>query len=261
MQLQQSQNMAVITKAELLHRIEQLKSLVRKSFFPPSSVPAKSISMASPSSSLQKQFDFDCYSHFRVYNEILVKQKVFFPYFQREFESTIGKRLLLLALQRRTLLLPPSKPPSSEALKESVHNALRVTEALATFLQTEGFIHSWERSILSNDDINDWSLQASGTIPSGNYYITADLQYTLALNGDVTLKSQLLLQELGYRMYPSFGRWLVKEGMLECFTNNSHRGGDVSVNIDDYYMDTEYNSNPDLYDVKQVLLNIVIQCD
>jgi hypothetical protein len=33
----------------------------------------------------------------------------------------------------------------------------------------------------------------------------------------------------------------------------------IIVNIDDYYMDTSYNSNPDLFEVKQILLNIVIQ--
>jgi hypothetical protein len=35
----------------------------------------------------------------------------------------------------------------------------------------------------------------------------------------------------------------------------------IIVNIDDYYMDTSYNSNPDLFEVKQILLNIVIQRD
>jgi hypothetical protein len=68
----------------------------------------------------------------------------------------------------------------------------------------------------------------------------------------------LLLQELGYRLYPSFGRWLVREGVSRCFAN---AGGKVTVQIDDYYMDTAYNSNPDLFEVKQVLLNFVIQRD
>jgi hypothetical protein len=31
------------------------------------------------------------------------------------------------------------------------------------------------------------------------------------------------------------------------------------VNVDDYYMDTAYNSNPDLFEVKQILLNSVLQ--
>ena len=35
----------------------------------------------------------------------------------------------------------------------------------------------------------------------------------------------------------------------------------IIVYIDDYYMDTSYNSNPDLFEVKQILLNIVIQQD
>ena len=109
---------------------------------------------------------------------------------------------------------------------------------------------------------------------------TMDLTYSLALNGDITLNSQLLLQELGYRLYPSFGRWMVNEAILQCFlshplspvslsingnNNNSssirNSTAKIIVNIDDYYMDTSYNSNPDLFEVKQILLNIVIQRD
>ena len=76
---------------------------------------------------------------------------------------------------------------------------------------------------------------------------------------------QILLQELGYRFYPSFGRWLTREGVSRCFVFGAAGGGadenrdGISVQIDDYYMDTSYNSNPDLFEAKQVLLNIVIQ--
>ena len=32
-----------------------------------------------------------------------------------------------------------------------------------------------------------------------------------------------------------------------------------TVSIEEYYMDTNYNSDPDLFDAKQVLLNVVIE--
>ena len=91
------------------------------------------------------------------------------------------------------------------------------------------------------------------------------LVLSLALNGDITLNSQLLLQELGYRMYPALGRWLIYEGVSHCFNlvvaDEDGRDAAVRVQVDDYYMDTNYNSNPDLFEVKQILLSIVIQRD
>ena len=113
-------------------------------------------------------------------------------------------------------------------------------------------IKTWERSIPPSEDIEDFAT------------LSSDLTYSLALNGDITLNSQLLLQELGYRMYPALGRWLIYEGVSQCFNNlvADEDGRDaVRVQIDDYYMDTNYNSNPDLFEVKQTLLSIVIQRD
>ena len=80
--------------------------------------------------------------------------------------------------------------------------------------------------------------------------------------GDITLQTQLLLQELGYRLYPSFGRWALQQQLMACFrrdNNNSDGKDGVTISIDDYYMDTAYNSNPDLFEVRQILLNVVLQ--
>lgn len=188
-----------------------------------------------------------------MYNEILIKQKVLFPPFLREFESTIGKRLIRLTVQQQEPLILQSAPTSN--LTECLQNALRTTDAIATLLQRKGLLTSWERSIPPDDDIEDFTSTASS---SDNFSVSPDLPYSLALNGDVTLNSQLLLQELGYRLYPSFGRWLVQEGVAQCFTAAEKV---VTVQIDDYFMDTSYNSDPDLFEVQQVLLNIVIQRD
>ena len=65
-------------------------------------------------------------------------------------------------------------------------------------------------------------------------------------------------------MYPALGRWLIYEGVSQCFNNlvaDEDGRDEVRVQIDDYYMDTNYNSNPDLFEVKQILLSIVIQRD
>lgn len=176
-----------------------------------------------------------------------MKQNISFPTFQKKFEATIGKSLFHLAL-KHDLSLSISPPPS---MIQNIDSGLKMTDEVATLLQRKGLISSWERSNPSKDEIEDFISPMSYE----SFSATSDLQYSLALNGDKTLNSQILLQELGYRLYPAFGRWLVREGLLQCFFGV----GETVVSIDDYYFDTAYNSNPDLFEVKQVLLNIVIQ--
>lgn len=61
---------------------------------------------------------------------------------------------------------------------------------------------------------------------------------------------------------------MAHEALSQCFTAAAGRDSalgngkrNINVQVDDYYMDTSYNSNPDLFKVKQILLNIVIQLD
>lgn len=219
--------------------------MVRKSFFASSS--------AAPTPT--EEFNFDCYTHFRVYNEVLINRKVEFPPFRKEFESIVGRRMFDLGLQlENAASLLPAQPP--EGLAECLRSALRATDGIGTLIQREGLLTSWERSIPPPEDVEDFAAVPSST--PGGFYVSSDITYSLALNGDVTLGSQLLLQELGYRMYPAFGRWMVQEGIRRCFEAGGEKTS-ATAQIDDYYMDTSYNSNPDLFEVKQVLLNIVIQ--
>jgi hypothetical protein len=268
---QQPQQTLSMNKVELNEQIDQMKQYLRKSFFSSSDD-----NHAPPS--MEEEYNFDCYIHFRVYNEILIKRNINFAPFYKAYERMVGTSILQFAMLAR------QQQSSSSSLAQSLFNALSVTDDIATLLQTKGLITSWERSIPLDDTIEDFvnNNNEDSTIMS-----TTDLTYSLALNGDITLNSQLLLQELGYRLYPSFGRWMVNEALLQCFMSHSlpavGNNGDfvkgsgsssssassstssgtsnVIVNIDDYYMDTSYNSNPDLFEVKQILLNIVIQRD
>ncbi len=183
-----------------------------------------------------------------------MKEKVYFPSFKKDFEASVGKLILKSILKEQPSLLQDLVPETT--LGERLANALIASDTAANLLQSKGIIDSWERSIPPDDDIEDWTSTSKPTT-TDNFYVSSDLEYSLALNGDVTLNSQLLLQELGYRLYPSFGRWLVHETVLQCFGIEDR----VKVNMDDYYMDTSYNSNPDLFEVKQVLLNIVLERD
>ena len=233
--------------------MEQTRQLLRKSFFS---------SSTSSDPTKEEEFNFECYAHFRVYNEILIERGIAFGPFQRMLDAIIGTFVLQLALEREnpelSSIAPPSSP-SSDTLAKCLTNSLRVTDGIATLLQKKGFVSSWERSIPLDDDVEDFV--------DLNSPVSADLTYSLALNGDITLNSQLLLQELGYRLYPSIGRWMMREALSQCYAgatdgdDSMSDGRRIKVQIDDYYMDTSYNSNPDLFEVKQILLNIVIQRD
>ena len=85
----------------------------------------------------------------------------------------------------------------------------------------------------------------------------ADLVITVAIAGDVTLQSQILLQEQGYRLYPNFNRFIVTELFREAIQEQQEQQHKVSVM--DYYFDTNYNSDPDKFEVKEVMLNISIE--
>ncbi len=95
-------------------------------------------------------------------------------------------------------------------------------DGIATLLQMRGFVSSWERLVPLDDDIEDFV--------DLNFPVSTNLAYSLALNGDITLNSQLLLQELAYRLYPSIGRWMMCDALLRCYVGAA--GGDDTVGAD-----------------------------
>ncbi|KAL3786114.1 hypothetical protein HJC23_003231 [Cyclotella cryptica] len=242
------QSHSLLSAQDLSSRVTEIQKLVRKSFFSSKDV------KPTP----QEDFNYELFTHFKAYNDILVEKKVVFPPFFDEFERVIGKRILELAIPLQSSL---SSLSSSKNVKDQLNNAFQTAESIGTLFVDSGFITSWERSVPSKDDVEDF-IEPYLASAADNFYVPSDLKFTLSLNGDVSLNSQLLLQELGYRLYPSFGRWLLQQSLMLCFSSNGDRydqRGDVRVNIDDYYMDTSYNSNPDLFEVKQILLNVVLE--
>mmetsp|Transcript_7749 Transcript_7749/g.17723 ORF Transcript_7749/g.17723 Transcript_7749/m.17723 type:complete len:337 (+) Transcript_7749:1-1011(+) len=229
-------NLEQTSSAALVERIERSEKLLRPSFF--------DSSPGSPGATKQEEFNFRCYLHFRSFNEILVKEQVQFPAFRRRFELDLQSRLIQIALKEHPSMLGNIPQPPSD-LSDGLRSALDSTDRVANFLLSKGVISSWERSVPPPEDLEDFVSLAT------------DCPFSLALYGDATLGSQLLLQELGFRLYPAFGRWMVTESITRCFAKEG--GESVSLNVEDYYMDTSYNSNPDLFEVRQVLLNIALQ--
>ena len=246
--LNAQQTKKLFSAREISSRVDTVKKLVQKSFFPSPDY------IATP----REQFNYEAYTRFKAYNDILIEQNVVFPPFYAEFQSLVGSRLIELigtSQQSAPLAL------SSRQIEDKLQDAFKTTDVISTLLIENGFISSWERSVPSPEDLEDFTEPYFA--PNGdNFSVTSDLQFTLALVGDVTLRSQILLQELGYRLYPSFGRWALQQSLQACFAGtegNNKKKEDVVVIIDDYYMDTAYNSNPELFEVKQIMLNIVLQ--
>jgi len=191
-----------------------------------------------------KQFNYDCYVHYKAFCMILVEKKL--PFNRKKFESELGDRLLPIFLPKKGALPTTSNANSlnqkkEESLSNAIKNALSLTDNLCTVLKSSGFVSLAERSELETENIADWTRDLS------------DLQFNVPLDMDVTLNAQILLQEQGYRIYPDFGRFVIAAALQRSLV-----GLKQVVTSEEYYMDTNYNSDPNLFEVKQVLVSIVI---
>ena len=180
-------------------------------------------------------FNFASYVHFKAYSDIIISEqgKSFdFNGFRRNFEAQFGQRLVSLLLPRASNAVTLSGQRSEQILASK----LRLVDQLFDVLKDKGLLSLTERSPLDKDQITDWLDN------------TSDLTFTIAIDGDITLGSQMLLQEQGFRLYPDYPRF----GVLSLL--RGIEGQDLQ--IDDYYFDTDYNSDPDKFEVKEVVLNI-----
>lgn len=189
------------------------------------------------------QLNFVAYAHFKAYSDLFMMLQernppIPFNSFRSTFEQKVGTQVV-------AMFLPEYKNGSSHQ-KETLKQALLAVDTLCTCFRNQGLVASYEISTsLDNDDDNDDKI--SDWIDYG------DLEFTVALDGDATLNAQILLQEQGFRLYPNFARYAIKEIMS--FEPQDKQ----SVTVTDYYFDTDYNSDPDKFDVKQVLLSVQME--
>jgi hypothetical protein len=228
------------------------------------------------------QFNFIVYAHFKAYSELILENenKINFSKFRIEYERTVGQRLIdMMQLVDNNNNLNGSSVSSSlssslvqqqqqqqqqrsDILKNKLLTALEQTDSLGRKLRDLGLVSRVNRDRPeTTDDLQDFVDDA-----------LADLVITVAVDGDVTLQSQILLQEQGYRLYPNFNRFIVtelfREAIQEQQTKSTSNGGSSNtyddnnthkVSVMDYYFDTNYNSDPDKFEVKEVMLNISIE--
>ena len=199
-------------------------------------------------------FNFLSYVHFKAYNDVLVERSANFNQFRKRFEPQLGERLLaiLLGSQRTSGNKDGSSGnidsvnSDSVSLRRRLDSTLVRLDILGDALLASGVVALVERTGPDTEKISDWSEDMS------------DLQFTVALDKDASQDAQILLQEQGYRLHPDYSRFAIAS-VLRGELCLPGRGGKQDVTVEEYYMDTSYSSDPDKFEVKQVLLNVVIE--
>jgi len=221
-------------------KLSKIDSLVRKSFERSGLVlneqQEKGKLLGYESNMTPEQFSYYCYIHFKAYCDLLTETKVAFN--RNQFETLLGEKLLpIISPKAQDILIT-----SNKSMKDAIQNGLSVTDQICDNLRSLGLVALAERDQdLDDERLKDWINDES------------DLQLSIPIDGDITLNSQLLLQEQGFRLYPDFGRFIISYGLQQ-----SLKSINQVVTSDEYYMDPSYNSNPDLFEVKQVLISITI---
>lgn len=206
--------------------VETVNQLVRPSF-------ERSGSNLSDLSKLenQEQFNYASYVHFKAYGNLLVDKRIDFRTFRPAFEQRLGEKML------RLFSMVPPKATTSDNRKSTLEAKLAAVDTLTALLCEKGLVAATDMSPLSSDQIEDWADDLS------------DLQLSLALDGDATTNAQILLQEQGFNLIPSYAKFMIRP-LLQL--------DGQQLSMEEYYMDTDYNTNPDLFEVKEVLLNIIL---
>ena len=190
-----------------------------------------------PRSLSAEQFNFEAYVRYKSYLELLSTSRIDFAAFNRSFEEGTAKDIIAILLPEFKV---SSNPLSGNEKKETLESVLCQVNQLLRMLVEKGLIAQVDPSAIDEEDLLDWSKNL------------ADISWSIALDGDITLCSQLLLQEQGYRLYPNFANLLVKYTLRQGVAS-------PEITVEDYYMDTDYNSDPEKFEVKEVLLNVVIE--
>eukprot|EP00980_Cylindrotheca_fusiformis_P002947 scaffold683_cov124-Cylindrotheca_fusiformis.AAC.16 len=179
------------------------------------------------------QYNFVVYCHFKAYSDLVVERQIPFSAFRSNFEKQVGHELV-------AKLLPGSRMSRDVSKKDKFKNSLATVDSLCRILREKGLVAAAEIDTVDDDKVSDWIDDIS------------DLEFNVALDGDVTLNAQVLLQEQGFRLYPNFSRYAINEIMSQVDEMQK-------VTTMDYYFDTDYNSDPDKFEVKEVLLSVSLE--
>jgi len=193
-------------------------------------------------------FNYNCYIHFKAYCDIIMSMNASMGWNKKGFEKLLGDKILQVLAPSYNIVLKNlainrsnSKLQQKDILVKGLEAGLKLTDEILANLVSNGLVALAERNQIDNEKLADWTDDL------------AEIQLSIPLDGDITLNSQVLLQEQGFRVYPDFARFAITSAFQQTLANT-----DQSVSSDEYYMDTDYSSDPNQFEVKQVLLNIVI---
>jgi hypothetical protein len=228
-----------IRQADLSNQIQKVAETVQVSFERSGMSVKEMQSSSRPVTGAQ--FNFAAYTRFKAYSDLVIERKVDFNSFRRDFEKVVGQQLVALLLPNPTSPLPPRSNASSieERRKIMLKQALENIDGVCQALVAKGLVARIDQATLDPEQVDDWSEDVS------------DVSGSIALGGDITLSSQILLQEQGFRLYPNYGRYAI-QSILQGIEGQR-------VTTDDYYMDPNYNSDPTRFEVKEVLVNIALE--
>lgn len=228
-----------IRPAELSNQIQKVAATVQASF-ERSGLSLKGMQSASRPVTGQ-QFNFAVYTRFKAYSDLLIERKVDFLSFRRDFEKQVGQQLVALLLPNQAWPLPPdlTAPSIQEKRRSMLKQAQENIDGVCQALLAKGLVARIDQATLDPEQVDDWSEDLS------------ELAFSIALDGDITMNSQILLQEQGFRLYPNYARYAI-QSILQGIEGQK-------VNTEDYYMDTDYNSDPTKFEVKEVLVNIELE--
>lgn len=190
------------------------------------------------------EFNFLTYTHYKAYTDLILEQNIDFRSFQKDFEERIGTKVEQLLLSKSdnnsARNVVPGNLTDPRIRKARWTAAQDSLQRLGNALVQRGLVAQIDTTY-DDDDLADWLDDDA----------VSDLKFNVALDGDITLRTQCLLQEQGFRLYPNFGRYAIRNSLQQSLG--------TPVEITDYYMDTDYNSDPDKFQVQEVLLSIVLE--
>lgn len=190
-------------------------------------------------------FNYLSYIHYKAYVDLLLDKEdnvVTFPSFQTNFDRKLAAELFALTKFKIPTPLSRDKRALGEERIRALKDARVCIDEVCSLLVEKGFISSFDNANVESETVEDWAADLT------------DLTWSVAIDGDITLQSQMLLQDQGVRLYPRLAHQLVEYVLKTSLVGQA-------VDVEDYYLDTDYNSDPAKFEVKEVLINVRIESE
>jgi hypothetical protein len=189
-------------------------------------------------------FNYLSYIHYKAYVDLLLDKEdiVTFPSFQKNFDRKLAAELFALTKVKIPTPLSRDKRDLGEERIRALKDARVCIDEVCTLLVEKGFISSFDNANVEAEAVEDWAADLT------------DLTWSVAIDGDITLQSQMLLQDQGVRLYPRLAHLLVEYVLKTSLVGQA-------IDVEDYYLDTDYNSDPAKFEVKEVLINVRIESE